>query len=182
MFINDFILKKDNKWKELNISMPGNANLLSNGIKEDTIYALVNSQQKLCEINIKTNSVTWRTSCCDRNYNFGNLYDGLLINTGYDNFIVIGCFYYSYNEQYYNNGCRCNRTKYCYYWYAYSYAEDKWVNLNQWEQYQSYGTSLFFDPTTYHLFYHINGKEAWERVDLTDAKVKDKKLFVEERR
>lgn len=155
---------------------------MSDGIKEDTIYALVNGQKKLCEINLKTKSVSWRISGCGYDYYFGSLYDGLLINTGYDSFIVIGAFYYSYSEQRYNGYSYYNETMHKNLWYAYSYAKDKWVNLNQWEQNKTSGTSMFFDPETYRLFYYVNGKETWESVDLTDAKIKDKKLYIEERK
>lgn len=157
---------------------------MSDGIKEDIIYALVSGQGKLCEINLKAKTVNWRPSSCDYSYDFGSLYDGLLINTGYEDFIVVGCFYYSYTERNYNSryGSYCNETKYKYLWYAYSYAKDKWVNLNQWEQNKTSGTSMFFDPETYRLFYYVNEKETLESVDLTDAKIKDKKLYIEERK
>lgn len=145
---------------------------MSDGIKEDTIYALVNGDGRLCEINLKTKAINYKPSSCDYSYNFESLYDGLLINTGYGDFIVVGCFYHYYRSSYSYN--------YNYYWYAYSYDKDRWVNLNQWEQNKSSGISLIFDPETYHLFYHINEKETLECIDLTDAKIKDKKLYIEE--
>lgn len=155
--------------------MPNNANFLSDGVKEDTIYALVGGQQKLCEINIKSCSINWRNSLCNYCYNFGCLCDGYLINTGRDDFIVIGCFYRTYTEYYMLGKTRRSRTKNNFDWSAYSYAEDRWVNLVQWEQYQTCRISMFFDPVTYRIFYHINGRETWNSVDLITAKIKDKK-------
>ena len=141
------------------------------------LYALVNGQNKLCEINLKTNSVTWRNSGSSYSYNFGSLYDGVLLNTGYDDFIVVGHFYNRVSD--YNSYRGYTTYNDYYYWYAYSYKSDKWINLSNWEVPESYGSSLFFDPTTYRFFYHINGKEAWDTVDLTKVKIKGKELFVE---
>lgn len=171
---------QDNKWLELDIRIPNSANLLSDGIKENMIYALVSGDRRLCEINLKTKTVNYKPSSCGYDYNFGSLYDGLLINTGYEDFIVIGRFYYRYEERRYNGSYYQTEAKYQYYWYAYSYAQDKWVNLNQWEQNKSSGISLIFDPETYHLFYYVNEKETLECIDLTDSKIKDKKLYIEE--
>lgn len=152
--------------------MPNKANFLTNRIREEILYALVDGRNELYEINIETCSITRRSSVYGYSYNFEGLLDSFLINTGYDDFIVIANFYTSDYSGY--------GTQYYYYWYAYSYVQDKWVKLDQWEQHQSYGNSLFFDPTTYRLFYHINERSTWESVDLTSAKIKDKKLYIEE--
>ena len=136
---------------------------MSDGIKDNLLYALVNNQNHLYEIDLKKRAFVQRASGCSWNFSFGSLYDTILINTGYDDFIVIGRFY---------NGS--------YTWCAYSYKNDKWTNLSNWARHQSYGTSIFFEPDTYRLFYRINGREFWEYVDLSETKVKGKEISVDE--
>lgn len=137
---------------------------MSDGIKDNILYALVNGQNHLYEIDLKKRSPSQRTAGCSWNFNFGSLYDTILINTGYDDFIVIGRYY---------NGSS-------YIWSAYSYKNDKWTNLSNWVRHQSSGTSIFFEPDTYRLFYRINGREFWEYVDLSETKVKGKEISVDE--
>lgn len=137
---------------------------MSDGIKDDLLYALVNGQYQLYEINIKKRAFVQRATGSGYSFNFGSLYDTTLINTGYDDFIVIGRFY---------NGS---------YWYAYSYKEEKWTNLSNWANHSYCGTSIFFDPDTYRLFYRINGREFWEFVDLSETKVKGKEISIDEKK
>lgn len=135
---------------------------MSDGIKDNLLYALVNNQNHLYEIDLKKRAFVQRTAGNSYNFSFGSLYDTILINTGYDDFIVIGRFY---------NGS---------YWFAYSYKNDKWTNPSNWVIESSYGTSIFFEPDTYRLFYRINGREFWEYVDFSETKVKGKEISVDE--
>lgn len=139
---------------------------MSDGIKPDIIYALISGQSKLYEINIKKREQIPRDTGNNYNFNFGSLYDTMLINTGYDDFIVIARFCYNSS----------------YYWSAYSYKSNKWINLSNWVRHQSCGSSLFFEPETYQVFYRINGKECWEHVDLTETKIKGKEISIDDKR
>lgn len=125
--------------------MSNSSRLLSDNVREDTLYALVAGSSSFYEINLKTNTVSPRASN-SASYALGANYEAYLLRTAPDDFIVISSF---------TNV-----------WYAYSYKANKWINLSSWEQGSNSSAHFFFDPTTLHGFYHNHNKDKWEKVDL----------------
>lgn len=130
--------------------MAGTTRLLSDGVCEDFLYALVSGSSSFHEINLKTNSVSSRASN-STNYALGANYEAYLLRTTPDDFIVVTTF---------------SRV-----WYAYTYKANKWVKLSNWEQLSGSAAHFFFDPITCHGFYHVEGKSNWEKVDMRPAKM-----------
>ena len=129
--------------------MPNKSRLLSDGVREDFLYALVAGSSNFYEINLKTNSVSTRASN-STSYSLGANYEAYLLRTAPDDFIAITSFSST--------------------WYSYTYKANKWTKLSNWGNTGS-GGHFFFDPTTFHGFYHIDGRSNWEKVDMRPAKL-----------
>ena len=130
--------------------MPNKARLLSDGVHEDTLYGLVAGSSSFYQINLKTNSVSSRASN-STSYSLGANYEAYLIRTEPDDFIVVASFGTS--------------------WYAYTYKANKWVKLSNWADTYDSSAHFFFDPVTFHGFYHIQGRSKWEKVDMRRIKL-----------
>lgn len=129
--------------------MSNKARLLSDGVREDILYALVAGSSSFYEINLKTNTVSSRASN-STSYNLGANHEAYLLRTAPDDFIAITSFG---NE-----------------WYAYTYKSNKWVKLSNWGSVTD-SAHFFFDPVTLHGFYHIQGRSKWEKVDMRSIKI-----------
>ena len=140
---------QENRWVELSIKMSNRTRLLSDGVHEDTLYALVYNSSNFYQINLKTNSVSSRSSN-SASYSLGTNREAYLIRTKPDDFIVVATFGTS--------------------WYAYTYKANKWVKLSNWGSASS-SAHFFFDPVTFHGFYHIGGRSKWEKVDMRRIKL-----------
>ena len=134
----------------MSIQLPDKARLLSDGVREDVIYALVNGKPNFYEINLRTNSCTTRAGN-SVNYALGANYEAYLLRTAPDDFIVFTSFTNT--------------------WYAYAYKANKWIKLSNWTNTVDSSAHFFFDPVTFHGFYHIHGRSKWEKVDMRGARM-----------
>ena len=135
---------------ELSINMSNRTRLLSDGVREDFLYGLVAGSSSFYEINLKTNSVSTRASN-STSYSLGENLEAYLLRTAPDDFIVTATFSTT--------------------WYAYTYKANKWTRLSNWENISDSSAHFFFDPTTFHGFYHIRSRSKWEKVDMRPAKL-----------
>ena len=121
-------------------------------MREDVLYGLVNGKSNFYEINLRTNSYSARAAN-SVNYSLGGNGEAYLLRTAPDDFVVFAA---SYND---------NR------WHVYSYKKDRWLTLSSWSNVKNYSGHFFFDPITFHAFYHIDGKSIWETIDMRPARV-----------
>ena len=143
---------QENRWTELSIQLPDKTRLLSDGVREDVLYGLVNNNSNFYEINLRTNSCSTRAANSS-NYSLGGNGEAYLLRTAPDDFVVFAASYSSTN------------------WYAYSYKNNKWSALSSWSSSSSETVYFFFDPVTFRIFRHINGKSNWETIDMRPARV-----------
>ena len=147
-----YLFLQENRWTELSIQLPDKARLLSDGVREDILYGLVNNKSNFYEVNLRTNSCSTRAAN-SVNYNLGGNGEAYLLRTAPDNFVVLVASYGDYR------------------WHAYSYKNNKWLTLSSWTNISNHSGHFFFDPVTFHAFYHIDGKSNWETIDMRPARV-----------